>query len=740
MGNYIKAGLWANRSKAREGEMLIPSPSDSGGIPDAPSNNKLYGRENSAWVEVPPSTGGVPEAPIDNKQYCRENAAWTVSKSIGEAPLDGQLYGRENQNWTVIPPASGGVEEAPEDGKQYGRQSDAWTVIPAIPDLDVYQKKLVQGVNITINNTDPNAPIISAPIPTSVQRKLTQGPGIIIDNTNPGSPIISATIPTNVQKKLVPGTGITINNIDPENPVIAVSLAGTNSIKVTKEELTGLVDSKSLIPGVLYEISGIAKNLYNDGRNLGTKIFLNAIATDKLGAVGYGEFFNPNYDRTTPGFGIWSGLTKITTDPPLNTALDTINAQTATLTDSSGSAILYFTTSSGLLSSVSGNWVPGKQFRLTGQSSPVYTILTSKIAYYNQGDYAIWGGYVWRCYKAGIDNPISKYDLDPTCWAKQNYDTVGKYTKAIDVIEYDYQNGYISRRFSPISNNDVIQYYGALDGDVSGDIGVGNIASMQWGNNTKDGQPKGVVGNLVKHGSLLDCVNFTGKLIQDNVVETGAYVAENDFYGNTEIVGNTFNKGVNIRLLHVSGGKISNCTFTEFSTISQLRITDTTFEYNTVSSKSNFNGIEITDSTITNNVFRNTTISSIYSYKLNVNYNTFLTTYLQNIIVPYDIVGTNISYNNTNNGIISGFSATKFNIMFNVINNGGFNLANTASITGKSLQNINVNGATVTTLSGATIIYQDGSFNIDSNISATSTPRLSYINSSNVFTVVNPNA
>lgn len=83
--------------------------SGASGIPEAPTNDQLYGRKNAAWVVVP-GGGGVPEAPTDGQQYGRQAVlgvpSWTVVATGGgipDAPTGGAAYARKNPGgWSLI--------------------------------------------------------------------------------------------------------------------------------------------------------------------------------------------------------------------------------------------------------------------------------------------------------------------------------------------------------------------------------------------------------------------------------------------------------------------------------------------------------------------------------------------------------------------------------------------------------------------------------------------------------------
>ncbi|RKR11580.1 hypothetical protein C8C83_3320 [Flavobacterium sp. 90] len=86
------------------------------------------------------------------------------------------------------------------------------------------------------------------------------------------------------------------------------SLGGGSTISVTKSELDNLISNNSLIPGAYYKISGVHPALYDDGTSSGTTIYLRAATNNKLEKNGHGEFWNPRYDQSVDGFGIYGAL------------------------------------------------------------------------------------------------------------------------------------------------------------------------------------------------------------------------------------------------------------------------------------------------------------------------------------------------------------------------------------------------------------------------------------------------
>ena len=73
----------------------------------------------------------------------------------------------------------------------------------------------------------------------------------------------------------------------------------------TKAEIDTLIAGNDLVAGALYEITGVHPTLYDDGTTSGTTVYLRAISDSKLEVQGMGKFYNPKYNQSVYGFGIW---------------------------------------------------------------------------------------------------------------------------------------------------------------------------------------------------------------------------------------------------------------------------------------------------------------------------------------------------------------------------------------------------------------------------------------------------
>ena len=106
----------------------------------------------------------------------------------------------------------------------------------------------------------------------------------------------------------------------------------------------------------------------------------------------------------------------------------------------------------GMIQYVSGNW--GSATSITGGTSSATANVADFVSpSYAVNDKVIWGGYSWTNVNGNIGASTDVLNLDSE-WSKDVYDTTN-YNLAYDVIEYDYVNDWISRRYEIASNVDV---------------------------------------------------------------------------------------------------------------------------------------------------------------------------------------------------------------------------------------------------------------------------------------------
>lgn len=283
-------------------------------------------------------------------------------------------------------------------------------------------------------------------------------------------------------------------------------------IEVTKAAIDGLIMTNNLIVGATYKISGVHPTLYNDGTNAGTIIYLQALTTNTLAKEGHGEFYNPKYNKLIAGFGIWSNYSTWAA------TLLTGNFLTNELITGDGGQTgqLLATLDNNTFIALTGDW--STVTSITGNSSlATASIATIILKTYAIGSNVIWGGYSWTNISGlvGTSTNVLNLGLD---WTKDVYSLIN-YNKVLDIIEYDYINDWISRRYEVQSGNDIIYnfrdkvYMGFIDSAIS---------VFMFGNEFDVVNYIGIGNNLVIH-AYNENINFTGTY-QDNLTfDIGSY-------------------------------------------------------------------------------------------------------------------------------------------------------------------------------------------------------------------------
>jgi hypothetical protein len=295
---------------------------------------------------------------------------------------------------------------------------------------------------------------------------------------------------------------------------------GGGAISVTKTALDVLVASNGLVPGTYYIISGVDVNLYG-----GTTILIQAATTNTLELAGHGIFYNPKYINTqaTPnnGYGIWYNyITCIfsnISDPFEDGEL---------LIANNGAEATYIM--DGFIQYISGDWSTATSFvgDSSGSSADISGV-TSPV--YNESDTVIWGGKKWINNTGNVGAATDKYTLSEGDWTPVEFNSTD-YNVVADVIHYDYAHDMIIRRKDKW-NNDVDGNYLVFTA-FKEDFSYGNpIKDFQWGNgpedfNIDDYNEIGVFSNYVKD-SYLECINFVGYTISNNVLNQYSYMFGN---------------------------------------------------------------------------------------------------------------------------------------------------------------------------------------------------------------------
>jgi hypothetical protein len=300
--------------------------------------------------------------------------------------------------------------------------------------------------------------------------------------------------------------------VQPNTPPLTT--AQINTAKIIFEEVglnyiitdienvvTNLIPNNLIEIGKKYIVTGCHVSLYDDGNSNGTTLILEGIASNALSKNGHGIFYNPSYNQEVAGFGIWTDLMQGTLTPTLGTFSYFDREALIGKDDDDNNVADGFLFSNGLIQFVSGDWSLATKV-VGGSSSAEGTV--SGFVNPTVDAKTIYGGYVWENGSAQIGTATDVLNLDGADWVKVEYN-LNDYNQSIDIIEYDIDNDWISRRYDPIANIDVV--YTFSDYNFIG-LDYSAIAVQQWGN-TYNGDVG--VGNKKILNSYDESVNFRGK-------------------------------------------------------------------------------------------------------------------------------------------------------------------------------------------------------------------------------------
>ena len=341
-------------------------------------------------------------------------------------------------------------------------------------------------------------------------------------------------------------------------------IGGGVSFTKAKLEIDALIAANGLVAGALYEITGVHPTLYDDGTTSGTTIYLRAISGNQLEVQGMGKFYNPKYDKSVDGFGIWDNKMYGTLSSVIGN-FDYINKELVTADNSATGLIL----ADGMIQWVSGDWsvavsitgsVSGATANVSGFVTPSYSI----------GDKVIWGGYSWSSVNGNVGTSTDVLNLDSE-WSKDTYDTTN-YNIAYDVIEYDYDNDFIVRRYNEEANIDVkcnkmcYQYFTFIG------LSFNPISVQQWGNNYDLSFGKGQF-NIIGNNGYNESVNFNGAY-QTNLTFESSSSQTNLTFGSVSTQSNlTFESSSSqTNIIFGSGSNQYNLTFGRESSQSNLTL------------------------------------------------------------------------------------------------------------------------------------------------------------------------
>ena len=353
---------------------------------------------------------------------------------------------------------------------------------------------------------------------------------------------------------LIQGDNINLTPSGCRNKIISSTGGGGGQIAFTKTkaEIDTLIAGDDLVAGALYEITGVHPTLYDDGTTSGTTVYLRAISGSELEVQGMGKFYNPKYNQAVDGFGIWNNKMYGTFSGIVGT-FDYQGKESVTANNAATGILL----ADGMIQFVSGDWSTATS--ITGDvSSATATVAGFVTPTYSIGDKVIWGGYSWTNVNGNVGASTDVLNLNAE-WSKNVYDTTN-YNIAYDVIEYDYANDMIIRRYEKESNVDVKCSKAQFDLFYNGGFTYHSISVQQFGNAFNTSTYKGQLNIIVENG-YNESINFSGVGQYSLTFGSGAYQQSLTF-------GNYANQ---YNLTFGDGAYQSNLTFG--STASQQNLT-----------------------------------------------------------------------------------------------------------------------------------------------------------------------
>jgi len=142
---------------------------------------------------------------------------------------------------------------------------------PVITNLNPTLISISPGAGIAVDNTNPLAPIITNTA-SSGYPNITAGAGISVNNTNPAAPVITNLNPSPSYPAISAGAGISVNNANPAAPVITnlnptlISISPGVGIAVDNSNpLAPIISNNNATPFTLNSQAGAVTLQNNDG-------------------------------------------------------------------------------------------------------------------------------------------------------------------------------------------------------------------------------------------------------------------------------------------------------------------------------------------------------------------------------------------------------------------------------------------------------------------------------------------
>jgi hypothetical protein len=341
--------------------------------------------------------------------------------------------------------------------------------------------------------------------------------------------------------------------------------------------------------GFSYTVSERDFFLFNE-TYLGTTIYLQALTTNTLTKEGYGEFWNPKYIEDENDANDNKGIYTNVFAWDLSVTSGTFNRNENWTADNGATGTFVGTINTNKFVVLSGDpttitSIIGDE---TGATGNVFGLTTQPG--YSTGTKVLWGGYSWINLNGNLGKKIDLLTLDEE-WFKNGYNSTD-YNKVYDVIEYDYENDWIQRRYEVKSGNDVSNTYINHQAFNSA-YGLNNsISVFMFGNESV------VYVNIIKD-SYFESVDFNGAELvynkftgnskfYDNIYDGSSIVYKNNV-DNSNILGNNilFGSSITENIVSYSSEISGNCLYN-----------NSTITNNTLNNESSINNNDVINSSV----------------------------------------------------------------------------------------------------------------------------------------------
>lgn len=363
---------------------------------------------------------------------------------------------------------------------------------------------------------------------------------------------------------------ITINGVTKavsSNPSFTVSGGGGGAsvVSLTYADATILAGADGLTPGQMYCITDAHTALYG-----GTEVFLMALTTNSFEESATGKFYNPQYNNSETGRGIWRDFgtynpTNVIGFFEWNEEVDVYDSGDNYL----GKANCVGLGGSGLIVTTA-DITTGTYF--IGNSSAAVCFFNSYDPHptapggsiigsgYDIGESRIWGGKKWTNLTGSAGNPIDTFTLDGTNWDVVAYNDID-YNVVYDTIIYDFANDLIVYREDNVGNKVEATSYPT------------SLAYFQWGSGDIS-SGMGMLMNSVSNGSFVNTINYAGKFFVGNTFSTFSSWGGADLSSSVIAFGN-----IDIDAVTMNHSAIAGTTFYGGSSYAYIYDTDMVGNY-----------------------------------------------------------------------------------------------------------------------------------------------------------------